>query len=56
LRSAKLPRLTRFWADLSLADDTGLRLHAWNGLPGALVSWLLDAVGTQGILAIGSEP
>lgn len=33
-----------------LADDTGLAVHAWNGLPGALVAWFLSTVGTQGIL------
>lgn len=31
-----------------LVDDTGLALDAWNGLPGALVAWFLDTVGTQG--------
>jgi len=33
-----------------LVDDTGLAIHAWNGLPGALVAWFLDTVGPQGIL------
>jgi XTP/dITP diphosphohydrolase len=33
-----------------LVDDTGLTLHAWNGLPGALVAWFIDTVGPQGIL------
>jgi non-canonical purine NTP pyrophosphatase (RdgB/HAM1 family) len=33
-----------------LVDDTGLTIHAWNGLPGALVAWFLDTVGPQGIL------
>jgi XTP/dITP diphosphohydrolase len=33
-----------------LVDDTGLTLHAWNGLPGALVAWFLDTVGPHGIL------
>ena len=33
-----------------LVDDTGLVVNAWNGLPGALVAWFLDSVGTQGIL------
>jgi XTP/dITP diphosphohydrolase len=33
-----------------LVDDTGLTLDAWNGLPGALIAWFLDAVGTQGVL------
>ena len=33
-----------------LVDDTGLTVHAWNGLPGALVAWFLNTVGPQGIL------
>lgn len=33
-----------------LVDDTGLALDAWNGLPGALVAWFLDTVGTHGLL------
>jgi XTP/dITP diphosphohydrolase len=33
-----------------LVDDTGLTVHAWNGLPGALVAWFIDTVGPQGIL------
>lgn len=35
-----------------LVDDTGLAVHAWNGLPGALVAWFLDTVGAHGILAM----
>jgi non-canonical purine NTP pyrophosphatase (RdgB/HAM1 family) len=35
-----------------LVDDTGLTVHAWNGLPGALVAWFLDTVGAKGILAM----
>jgi non-canonical purine NTP pyrophosphatase (RdgB/HAM1 family) len=34
----------------ALVDDTGLSIHGWNGLPGALVAWFLDTVGRQGIL------
>ena len=33
-----------------LVDDTGLAVHAWDGLPGALVVWFLGTVGPQGIL------
>lgn len=32
-----------------LVEDTSLYFHAWNGLPGALVRWFLDAVGCDGI-------
>ena len=37
-----------------LVDDTGLTVHDWNGLPGALVAWFLDTVGAQGILAMAA--
>jgi XTP/dITP diphosphohydrolase len=37
-----------------LVDDTGLSIHAWNGLPGALVAWFLDTVGPHGILAMAA--
>jgi XTP/dITP diphosphohydrolase len=33
-----------------IVDDAGLVVNAWNGLPGALVKWFLESVGTQGIL------
>lgn len=32
-----------------LVEDTGLYLHAWNGLPGALIRWFLDTVDNEGI-------
>lgn len=38
-----------------LADDTGLSLNAWNGLPGALVAWFLSSVGAEGILEMTSR-
>lgn len=38
-----------------LVDDTGLSVHAWNGLPGALVAWFLSSVGTQGILDMAAS-
>ena len=38
-----------------LVDDTGLTIHAWNGLPGALVAWFINTVGTQGILDMAAE-
>jgi XTP/dITP diphosphohydrolase len=37
-----------------LVDDTGLALAEWNGLPGALVSWFLGAVGPHGILEMAA--
>ena len=37
-----------------LVDDTGLTVHAWNGLPGALVAWFIDTVGPQGILEMAA--
>ena len=30
-----------------LVDDTGLTVHAWNGLPGALVAWFLDTAAPR---------
>lgn len=33
-----------------LVEDTSLEFAAWNGLPGALIKWFLDAVGNEGIL------
>lgn len=38
-----------------IVDDTGLTLNAWNGLPGALIAWFLDTVGTQGILNMAAD-
>ena len=32
------------------ADDTGLTINAWGNLPGALIRWFLDEVGTEGVL------
>ncbi len=33
-----------------LVEDTGLYIAAWNSFPGALVKWLLSAVGRTGII------
>ena len=35
-----------------LVDDSCIIVDEWNGLPGALTSWFLKAVGNQGILAM----
>lgn len=32
-----------------LVDDTSLYFDAWNGLPGALARWFIDALGCEGI-------
>lgn len=32
-----------------LVEDTGLALHAWGGLPGALVKWFMKTVGADGL-------
>jgi non-canonical purine NTP pyrophosphatase (RdgB/HAM1 family) len=32
-----------------LVEDTSLSIHAWYGLPGALVRWFLETVGNDGI-------
>lgn len=31
-------------------DDTGLTIHAWGELPGALIAWFMDNVGNDGII------
>ncbi len=33
-----------------IVEDTGLEFSAWNGLPGALIKWFMEAVGNDGIL------
>ena len=30
-------------------EDTGLFIHSWHGLPGALIRWFLETVGIAGI-------
>jgi len=32
-----------------LVEDTGLAIFAWNGYPGALIKWVLGAVGEPGL-------
>lgn len=32
-----------------MIEDTGLYVHAWNGLPGALVKWFDERVGSDGL-------
>ena len=38
-----------------IVEDTGLYIKALNGFPGALVKWLVDAVGPGGICKIVSK-
>lgn len=33
-------------------DDTGLTVHAWGNLPGALIKWFIDNVGNNGFIAM----
>ena len=37
-----------------LVDDSGFAIRAWNGLPGALVTWFLASVGVRGILEMAA--
>lgn len=38
-------------------DDTGLTIHQWGNLPGALIKWFLEEVGNAGIVAmLGDNP
>ena len=32
-----------------LVEDTGLAYEAWNGLPGALITWFLQSLGNEGL-------
>lgn len=32
-----------------VVEETGLELQAWNGFPGPLVRWMLEAIGAEGI-------
>lgn len=32
-----------------LVEDTGIRIAAWNGLPGALTKWFVSTVGVEGL-------
>lgn len=34
---------------LVLVEDTGLGIDAWNGYPGALIKWVLGAIGEEGL-------
>lgn len=38
-----------------LVDDTGLTIEEWGELPGALIRWFLDNVGTVGIIKMLSS-
>lgn len=35
-----------------LVEDTGLLIHSWNGLPGALIRWFMESVGNAGLCAM----
>lgn len=35
-----------------MVDDTGLGLTAWNGYPGALISWVMKSVGPDGLISM----
>lgn len=34
---------------MTLVEDTGLGIDAWNGFPGALIKWVLSTVGEAGL-------
>lgn len=38
-----------------LVDDSCIIVDEWNGLPGALTSWFMKAVGNKGILAMAES-
>jgi XTP/dITP diphosphohydrolase len=33
-----------------LVEDSGLMVDAWNGFPGALTKWLMQSIGSEGLL------
>lgn len=35
-----------------IVEDTGLYLDTWNGLPGALIRWFIDTMGTRRLAEI----
>ena len=56
---AKAEEAWRRLAAPLVVEETGLELTAWNGFPGPLVKWMLEAVGPTGIakasLAMGDS-
>jgi len=46
---AKLAAALEHRAGPLVVEETGLELAAWNGFPGPLVRWMLEAVGAEGI-------
>ena len=38
-----------------MIEDTGLYFEAWNGLPGALITWFLERMGPDGICQMMSS-
>lgn len=38
-----------------LLDDTGLTIRAWGNLPGALIKWFIDNVGSAGVIEMLGE-
>jgi XTP/dITP diphosphohydrolase len=45
----KALRAHEYTGEAVLVEDTGLALTAWNGLPGALIRWFLQTVGSHGL-------
>jgi non-canonical purine NTP pyrophosphatase (RdgB/HAM1 family) len=45
----KAKKAFKFLREPVIIEDTGLFIEAWNGLPGALIKWYLQRVGTEGI-------
>lgn len=53
VKEVSLAKISIAYATLKVpvfVDDTGLSINAWNGLPGALIKWFLDAVGNDGLI------
>ena len=50
--TAKLLEAQKHYDEEFKIEDTSLHIHALNGLPGPLIKWFLDSIGTQGIYKI----
>ncbi len=49
---AKAVAAARLAGEAVLVEDSGLSVRAWNGFPGPLTRWLVEAVGEAGLAAM----
>ncbi len=53
--AAKADEASRHVDTAFVVEETGLELEALNGFPGALVKWMLDAIGPEGIAQVAID-